>query len=118
MPKNSLAPVNVLVNGDMSGDLVGTPINLEFLDNVGIQYVWIGTPTGTIGVQVTNQLINGQPVPNSFTKLTLSGVSEPAGSAGSFWLDINQISAAWIQVYYTHSSGAGTLNVYLSAKAV
>ena len=119
---NVLRPIPVINAAAVASTVTGTPVHVIYLENVGIQYVWTGTPTCTIGVQVSNQTIPGSnppaPVANSFTPLTLTGLSNPSGSAGSFWLDINHTGAEWIEATYTSCSGSGTLSAYLSAKGL
>jgi hypothetical protein len=114
-------PVQVITNCNMTTTCAASiPLYVMGFYAQSVQYEWTGTPVGVIGVSVSNQTLPGtnppQPVPGSFTALTLTGIVEPSGSAGTFFLDLNT-SAQWILVTYTPTSGAGTLNAYVDAKA-
>jgi hypothetical protein len=118
--EDRLSPVQMVVNGNMATNITSAPLYVLFKDNVGIHYLWTGTPTGTIGVSVSNLYSNGScpTAASAYTALTLTGISEPSGSAGTFWLDLNQTGATCIEITYVSTSGAGTLNVYVSAKEI
>lgn len=117
-----IKPIAVINAAALASTVTGTAVYVMYLDNVGVQFVWTGTPTCTLAVSVSNQTVAGSDPPaavsGSFTALTLTGITNPAGSAGSFWLDLNQLGAAWVQVSYTSCTGSGTLSAYLSAKGV
>lgn len=121
--KGSLYRFQNIVNGDMSLTSITSKItNLQFLDNVGLQLVFTGSPTGTFDVEVSasyeqdslGNVINA----GTWTPITLSPVPEATGSAGNIYIDINQTSSPWIRVVYTKGSGSGTLNSFITAKAV
>lgn len=117
-----IAPIPVINAAPLASTVTGTPVHVLFLDNVGIQFVWTGTPTCTIKVLVSNQTTPGSsppmPVANSFTSLTLSSVTNPSGSSGTFWIDLNQLGSEWVEAQYASCSGSGTLSAFLSAKKV
>ena len=117
-----LRPVAVINGVPVATTVTSTPVHIMYLDNVGIQFVWTGTPTCTINVLVSNRTTPGSnpptPVSGSFTALTLTGLSNPAGSAGSFWIDLNQLGAEWVEAQYASCSSTGTLSAFLSAKGV
>lgn len=117
-----LRPIAVINAAPLAATVTSSAVHIMYLDNVGVQFVWSGTPTCTLNVLVSNQTTLGSnpptPVSGSFTTLTLTGVTNPAGSAGTFWIDLNQLGAEWVEVQYASCSGSGTLSAYLSAKAV
>ena len=117
-----LRPIPVINGAAVASTVTSTPVHIMYLDNVGIQYVWTGTPTCTLSVLVSNQTVAGSnppaPVAGSFTALTLTGLVNPAGSAGTFWIDLNQLGAEWVEAQYASCSGSGTLSAFLSAKGV
>lgn len=95
---------------------------IQFLDNIGLQFNFTGTPTGTFAVQVSidheednlgNVIVAGNWIP-----LTFSSSPIASGAAGTIYIDLNQLSAPWIRVVYTPTSGAGSLNAFLCGKAV
>jgi hypothetical protein len=117
-----LHPVAVINAAPLASTVTSSAVHIMYLDNVGIQFVWTGTPTCTLNVLVSNQTTVGSnpptPVSGSFTALTLTGVTNPAGGSGTFWIDLNQLGAEWVEAQYASCSGSGTLSAYLSAKGV
>ena len=99
------APVLLFSNQDMTATVASPVVNKGRDSKVGAQFVWTGTPTGTFSVWVSQFGPAGP-----FTQLTLTSVTNPAGSAGSWYLDLTTF-ATWYYVQYTASSGDGTLNV-------
>jgi hypothetical protein len=123
MAYNVINQKQIVASGDMSQASITSqvmPIINE--DNVAFQIVWSGAPVGTFDVQVSvdhAQDSQGN-VSNTGTwlSLTLSSPVAAAGSAGNAYVDINQISAPYIRVVYTKTSGTGTLNIWAAAKGV
>ncbi len=119
---NVLKPVTVINAAAVASNVYGTPIHMMYLDNIAIQFVWTGTPTCTLSVLVSNQTVPGSnppiPVTGSFTALTIMGLTNPAGSAGNFVIDLNNLGEEWVEAAYTSCIGAGTLSAYLTAKGV
>lgn len=110
--KNVIAPISIITAGDMSqATLTSSVTNLQYLDNVGIQFIFTGSPTGTFSVEVSNDNSN-------WTALSLSPTPAATGSAGNQYVDLNQLSAAWIRAKYTKSSGTGSLTALLTAKEI
>jgi hypothetical protein len=112
MPKGFKNVSSILKNGNMAGNLTSTNVDISCQDNIGLQLVWTGTPVGIINVNVSLDQINW--IPLTFTP----SINQPAGSAGTLYLDLNQLSAMWLQVTYTSTSGSGTLDVQQASKAV
>ena len=123
--KNVLLPyTDPLVNGQsMAASFNGTPINLQYWDNCGIQLIWTGSdPLGTITVGVS---LNYNPVTQSGTWTTLQitqGTNltvTPNGVAGNAYLDLNQLSTPWILVQYTTAANSsGNLTAIIGGKQV
>lgn len=113
----------------MSGTNVITSLqsSVEFVDNVGLELVWTGTPVGNFQVQVSadyapNEKIAGNWVPLLFTywngTVFVTSYNIPTALLSPYYIDITLTSAPWVRVQYTNISGTGTLNSYLTAKAV
>lgn len=104
----------------MAADITSSAINVVNLDNIGLQYIWTGTPTGTFHVQVScDGVWNGTVwTGTTWTTLTIASEPTPAGSASNFYLDINQIGAPALRTIYTRSGGTGTAQVWVSGKTV
>lgn len=121
--KNNLRKYNNIANGDMSLSSITSPAtNIQFLDNIGIQFNFTGTPTGTFQVQVSadyEQDAEGNITnPGNWVPLVLTPTPVAAGSAGSVYVDITMHSAPWMRVAYVKTSGTGTLNSFITAKMV
>ena len=123
MSLNLIPPVTVFNNVDISVNQISAPIHVQYSDNIGIQFVWTGTPTGTFGVNVSNTAnlgANGLITGGTWTPLVLTAPNNPAavGAAGNGFIDLNQIGAAFVQVTYTAASGSGNCTAVLTAKPV
>ena len=102
----------LVTNGAMTGTttLTSTQQNVLNFDNIGLQISWTGTPTGVISIQGSVDGVN-------FASLTFSpAITQPAGSANSILVNLNQFPWPYLQVQYVNSSGSGTLNVLLCSK--
>jgi len=114
----------MIINGAMTGTSVITSnaLNIRFLDNIGVQFNFTGTPTGSFQVLVSadhEQDPEGNvTVPGTFIPITLTPAPVASGVAGQIYIDLNQLSAPWMEVQYTNSSGSGTLNAFATAKSV
>ena len=86
------------------------PQNIQNFDTAMIQFSWTGTPTGTIIVsQSADQLI--------WDDLILSPtITQPAGGAGHWSVNIQPTGAPWIQARYTNASGTGVLTAKIFQK--
>ncbi len=120
--KNTLRQFKNIAAASMGASVTSTVTNIQFLDNIGIQLSFTGTPVGTFDVQISAdhaQDANGNvTVAGNWISLTLDPVPTASGSADSIYIDINQTSAPWLRVVYTRTSGSGTLNGYITAKGV
>jgi hypothetical protein len=126
MRKSNLKRFNNIANGDMSGNLVSAVSNVEFIDNLGIQLNFTGSPVGTFQVLVSidydqdnngNVINAGHWVPIVFPEpVAGSSISTSVGSP--IYINLNQVAAPWIKVTYTASSGSGILNSYICGKMI
>lgn len=118
-----------IVNGVMSGtSMIPSVISsVQFLDNIGLQFVWSGSPVGNFSVlisadydPVTNNAGNWIPIILTFWNGSgfTTSAQIPTGLGSPYYLDLSLLSAPWIQVQYTNISGSGTLNAFLTAKAI
>lgn len=86
------------------------PQNVENFDNIAIQFSWTGTPTGTI---VVSESVDGV----IWDDLILDPViTQPAGGASHWSVNLIQMPAPWIQVRYTNASGTGVLTAKIFSK--
>jgi hypothetical protein len=122
--KNQLLKYQTVTNGSMTGTstITSAVTNIQNMDNVGIQLNFTGTPNGTFFVQVSADYAqNSQGVvtnAGNWITVTLPTTPVAAGAANQIYIDMNQLSAPWIRFQYTNSSGAGTLNAFITGKAL
>jgi len=108
---------------DMSASITGTPSNIQFTDNIGVQLFWTGgNPIGTITFQVSIDY-NANSGSGTWSTIQSSPGTDltvtPSGSAGNTYVDFNQLSAPWIRVIYTTAGGSsGNLTATIGAKEV
>ena len=130
--KNVLKPFQTITAGSMAGNLTSQVTTIQFLDNLGLQLDWTGSPVGSFQVQVSadysqdimgNVLNAGNWSPIILEYIPTGGTltiatSIPTSVGSPIYVDLNQTSAPYIRVVYTSSSGTGTLNAYITAKEI
>lgn len=113
MGAKKVLPRYHLINaGSMTGTATinSSPVTITNLDNMGLRISWTGTAVGTLSVQVSVDETN-------YDSLTFSpGITQPAGTAGSYVISLNQLPFGLMRVSYTNASGSGTLNVWIEGK--
>lgn len=128
--KNSLLKFKNITNGDMAqASITSAVTNIQYLDDVGLQFSWTGSPVGNFQIQVSadysqdaqgNVLDSGHWVPLLLSywngSAFVTSVDLPASLGSPYYLDLALLSAPWIRVVYTKSSGTGTLNSFITAK--
>lgn len=95
----------------MGGSLTSPVIDVSKLNGWAVQFVWTGSPTGTIKVQAS---ING----TDFDDVT-DATTDTGGVAGKFTFNTAYpVSYPYIRMLYTRVSGTGSLNAWASGKEV
>jgi hypothetical protein len=114
-------------NAVMSGSPASLISSIQFLDNIGIELIWSGSPIGNFQVLISadhdpNENIVGNWVPLLFTYWNGSSFVTsyllPTTLASPYYIDLALLSAPYIQVTYANNSGSGILNGFLTAKAI
>ena len=114
----------LLTAASMAASITGTPININFMDNVGIQLKWTGAnPIGAITFQVSLDYDINTPTLGTWTTIQLTPGNNltvsPAGTPDNAYVDLNQLSASWIRVVYTTAGGSvGALTANIAAKMI
>jgi hypothetical protein len=131
--KNTLLSYQTISAGAMTGTstLTSAVTNTQFLDNIGYQFVWSGSPAGTIALQVSadyaqdlngNVTNTGNWAPLTFTywngSAFVTATSIPTSAGSPVYLDLALLSAPWIRAVYTNASGTGTLTATITAKEI
>lgn len=124
--KSNLKRYKMVTAGDMSTASITSPVtNIEWLDNIGVQLNWTGSPVGNFQVQVSmdyDQDINGNVInAGNWVAILLqpaNSVNAPTSLGSPIYIDLNQLSAPWIRVVYARTSGSGSLNAFITAKVV
>lgn len=119
--KNTLLNFKIISAGAMVGDLVSAVTSIQFLDNVGIQANIIsGTPTGVLQVQVSADYAQttegGVTNAGHWVSLTPAQQSITAGAPAQTYFELTGLSAPWVRLIYTHTSGTGSLDAFITAK--
>lgn len=123
--KSFLKPYKVVSAGDMSTASITSPVTaIQTIDNIGYQLNWTGTPTGTFNIQVSMDYEPGKSPDDkpfnagTWTTVTLTVPVVASGSADNAYVDLDQLSAPYIRVVYTRTSGSGSLNAFVTGKAI
>ncbi len=129
--KNVLLPVKTITDGDMSqATLTSLVTEIQYLDDVGIQLSWSGSPVGTFAIQVSADykrydLTNKETAAGLWTPLVLTywdgaqfvtATSIPTSLGSPIFLDMALLSAPFMRVVYTKGSASGTLQCTITGK--
>jgi hypothetical protein len=120
--KLALASYKLVNSQSMASSFTSLATNIQYYDNIGIQFLWTGTPTGTFDIQVsadhqTDQ--NGNViVVGNWVSLGVTPQPSASGSSGSWYVDLNQLSAPFVRVVYTASGGAGNATITIVGKMI
>ena len=115
------APVRLLTNGDMSGNLTSSGVNLNQVFMFSIQAVFTGAPVGSLKLQISNDDVPvgaaGQdPAVNVANWVDYTGSASAVASAGNFMWIVSEGGYQWVRVVYTFTSGTGSLNIVYNGK--
>jgi len=98
----------VLTAGDMSqATLTSTVVPLSECTYCSFQYVYTGSPVGTIQVQASNDNVNFTNIDRSLINIT---------AAGSSVVNLSEIGYIYARVLYTKTSGTGSLTITVGTK--
>jgi hypothetical protein len=119
--KGNLLKFQNITSASMGANVTSAVTNIQFLDNVGIQLNFTTSDAiGTFKVQISmdyDQDAQGVvKTAGNWVDLVLSPIPAAAGANDQIYIDINQISAPWIRVFYERTSGTGTLNGFVTGK--
>lgn len=100
---------NTLLNAAATRALTSDVLDLQQIVNLGLHLIATGTPTGSLLIEVSNDLVNsGDKVANWGQYQAPTALS---GAALSTPVSIPNICFRWLRVRYTFSSGSGQIVV-------
>jgi hypothetical protein len=118
------APIVLLTNASMGGDITSTGINLINIYAYSVQVNWTGgsAPVGIFKLQGSNDPGDngsGQGVsqPTNWTDITDSPQAI-TGTPGSVLFDVVACSYRWVRLVYTRTSGSAIANAIINVKGV
>jgi hypothetical protein len=121
MSMNVIPPTVIMNNVDISSSVNSSAVHILYSDNVNVQLVWTGTPTGSFDAQVSNTATlnpDGTISGGTWDPLGISPAPAPSGSSGHYTISLNQLDSAFVRIAYTAVSGSGHCTATLVAKPV
>lgn len=100
---------NLVVNGDMSGNIASAAIPLQQAFMCGIQAVFSGSPVGSLFLSVSNDGV-------TYSTYNSSDNPQAVSAAGNYYWTIPATPFNFLKLNYTVTSGTGTLNATSSYK--
>ncbi len=129
--KNTILSFPSIASASMATSITGAVTSIQYLDDVGVQFSWSGSPVGTFSVEISadyardingNVTNQGNWVPIVFSywngSILVTGTSVPTSVGSPVYFDLALLSAPWIRPVYTSASGTGTLTAVITAKEV
>jgi hypothetical protein len=101
----------------MGADITPTyPFGAHRCKNIGAQFVWTGTPTGTLFAEASNDA-NPERQTGTWEDISsLASLPSIAGSAGHNGVSYINFPYKWLRFRYVRTSGTGTLTVTVVGK--
>jgi hypothetical protein len=109
--KNIIKPYKLVDAVSMGADVTSASVDVKYSDNIGVQLVFTGTPTGNFYVQGT---IDG----DTWTALDFGTIPTATGADGDHLLNMNNLPYQKIRIFYDRTSGSGSLTVWVMAKTL
>lgn len=127
--KDFMRSFNIIALGAMSGTatITSAASSIQTLDDVGVQLSWTGSPVGNFQIQISADYDPVTKTAGVWTPMLFNywngatfipSVNLPTSEDSPYYIDMAWLSAPWIRVSYTNTSGSGVLTAYLCAKAV
>ncbi len=116
MRRSLLGPVHALVAGNVAGALTSKVVDCRYLDNIAVELIWSGSPTGTVHVQ---GCLDANPaVPGSIsggTWANIDGAGTVLTGASPAVINLSGIAYPYIRIVYP-GGGTGTLDAWVCGK--
>lgn len=123
MAYNLLKPVLILNSVSMGANITSGAVEVKNQDNIGVQLHWTTSDgVGTFSVQISSDHFEDTEgnivVAGNWVTLPLSPAITAASANDDAYIDLNQMSAMYMRVIYTRTSGTGTVSAIVVAKGV
>lgn len=122
MAYNLLKPVVLYTAQSMAASFTSPPVEIRLQDNLGFQLKWSGSPVGSFSVQISSTYsedINGNVMDlGAWVSLPLSPAIAATGAPDDAYIDLNQMSAMYVRIVYTRTSGTGSFSCVAVGKAI
>lgn len=131
--KKTLKKYAVISGGVMtSTNVLTSPATvITGMDDIGYQFDWSGSPTGTFEIQVSathnedelgNVITSGTWVPLLVTywngAVFVNSTTIPTSVGTPVYVDCTQLSSPYIRCVYTNASGSGVLTATVCGKSI
>lgn len=108
MSKRIIAPYRLLSAQDLSSSFVSASTHVQLYDRIAYSVSWTGTAVGRLIAQGSLDNIN-------FSDLDMNPILM-ANATDTGILDIQATGVPFVRLSYTATSGAGSLDAFVSAK--
>lgn len=92
----------------MAADAISNALDYSYLVRGSIQALVSGAPVGTLKVQVSNNAQDWEDVPS---------LTQAIAAAGNYVIRFCGMNERFLRVYYSRTSGDGTINIWVSGKS-
>lgn len=107
--------INLLSSGSMGASVNSSALDLDQVLGFSCEAVWTGTPTGTIKLQISDDLVSSCSNVSNWIDYTNSSTAT-GGGAGTYLWNVAQASYRCVRVAYVRSSSTGSLTVNCGRK--
>lgn len=116
----TIPPALIMNATTLAASIDSAPVHVLWSDNIGIEVVYVGNPTGQFGISGCNDAqvsATGSVTGGNWVAIT-GTYPAPAGSDGIGLISLTNYPYAFIKLTYVRVSGAGTATATLVAKAI
>lgn len=115
--KDYIPGVVIIPATSMASNITSGPIDTRGWDNIDVEFVATGTPTGTFFVDCT--LFPTMPPalsPQTWVNIPFTPGAIASGAATNIVIELNQMGCMFLRLRYVATSGTGSLTAYVGEK--
>lgn len=120
--KNVATPFRTLSAQSLAADFETSPMNVEYLDNVGIliDATAITDNLGTFSVWVRFVPAEGRGAPSNWAELTLDSVPTLTNTDETLFINLNQVDFTEVKLVFSAAGATpdGVADIWISARQV